>query len=87
MFVFGTYPPKEFFEVDNGVRVRELAARARAGLPYAYARSSPGGTTRPLPPAKRRFAREAFCCPSLRRRLGRYATTGRPAAAVRTAHV
>ena len=73
-----------FYEVDDGVRVRQLAARARAGLPYAYARSSPGGMTRPFP-AKRRFAREAFCCPSLRRRLGRYAAAGRPA--VRTAHV
>ena len=67
-----------FYEVDDGVRVRQLAARARAGLPYAYARSSPGGMTRPFP-AKRRSAREAFCCPSLRRRLGRYATAGRPA--------
>ena len=70
----------------DGVRVRELAVRARAGLPYAYARSGPGGMTRPLP-AKRRFAREAFCCPSLRRRLGRYATAGRLAVRPHSARV
>ena len=75
-----------FYEVHDGVRVRELAARASAGLPYAFARSSPGSMTRPLP-AKRRFAREAFCCPSLRRRLGRYETAGRPRPSARTAHV